>query len=108
MRSFGKLRTYFGRGFIGIINGSINVTILNDEYYENGILKKLLCECNEADFNKIKEYEHRLVNLQITGAKTKIRKEEFLFKKDINIDKIKPEINNVDGKMQYYIHILEK
>ncbi|NFG63154.1 hypothetical protein [Clostridium sp. CMCC3677] len=104
----GKMREYFGRGFIGAIDDSLKITIVNDEYYEGGMLKKLVCQGSEDDYNKIKEYRHRIVKLKITGAKTMRRKEEFNFEEYINIDKIVPEINNMNSKIRFSIQILNK
>ncbi|GKX65822.1 hypothetical protein [Inconstantimicrobium mannanitabidum] len=102
----GKMKEYFGRGFIGILDDSLKITINNDEYYDDGVLKKLNCEVeNEDELDKIKTYVNRKIKLKVTGIKTIRRKEEFNFEHDIYINKI-IRIADINTKIRFDIEIL--
>lgn len=103
----GRMREYFGRAFIGILDNSLRITIYNDDYHEDGTLKKLDCTVeNEDELKQMQTYLNTKVQLKITGAKTKKRKEEFNFNQNIYISKITPT-TNIYNNISFAIEILK-
>lgn len=91
----GKIKTYFERGFIGVINNEYNLTINNDFYNEDGTLKELECIFKTED--EIKEFRHqfmdKIIEFKIHGTETFKRKDEFNFNRKIVINSVVPRTN---------------
>lgn len=102
----GKLKSYFERGFIGVLDDDFEITIYNDEYNQDNSLKELECELKAEDFTQLENYKGRVVSFKVTATITKTRKEEFNFLTKITINKIEP-ITNINNEIRCILKVTE-
>jgi hypothetical protein len=85
----GKIKTYFGRGFVAVINGKYKLTVHNDIYSDDGLLKELECVFKtKEELEQFKLLIGSIANIAITGQETQDRKEKFNFQSKVRIDNI--------------------
>jgi len=85
----GKIKTYFGREFVAVINGKYKLTVCNDIYSDDGLLKELECVFKtKEELEQFKLLIGSIVNISVTGQETQDRKEKFNFQGRIRINNI--------------------
>ncbi|MDU1413463.1 MAG: hypothetical protein E6929_11685 [Clostridium sp.] len=85
----GKIKTYFGRGFVAVINGKYKLAVCNDIYSDDGLLKELECVFKtKEELEQFKLLIGSIVNISIVGQETQKRKEKFSFQSKIIINNI--------------------
>ena len=102
-----RMIEYFERGFIGVINNNIEITIYDDQYDDNNKLVNLICNVDENIIEPLDACLNKVVDFKVTGAKTKKRKEEFEYKRRIKINKISLK-SNIDEKRRLHINVTEE
>lgn len=101
----GKMKTYFKRTFVGVLNEEFKLNINNDSYNGDGLLKELECKLQPEEFKQVKCYIGRLISFRAFGVETRIRKEcEFFY--NIIIDKIESKVI-IDNEITCILKITE-